>query len=99
LLNSVYKIYTNIIKNKLSRHYESILWEEQNGFRKDRSCSDGYFTMKTLLQKHRDFNIKTHITFVDLKKKAFNRVNRNKLLEILPNDNIPQQIIQNIYNL
>jgi hypothetical protein len=25
LLNSVYKIYTNIIKNKLSRHYESIL--------------------------------------------------------------------------
>jgi predicted transcriptional regulator len=39
-----------------------------------------------------------HISFVDFKK-AFDRFNRTKLLEILQNDNIPQQIIQNIYNL
>jgi sorting nexin-29 len=41
LLNTGYKIYANIIKNELSRYYESILGEEQNGFRKGRSCSDG----------------------------------------------------------
>jgi hypothetical protein len=98
LLNSGYKIFPNISKNKLSRYYESILGEEQNGFRKGRSYSDGYFTMKVLLERHRKFNMKTHVAFVDLKK-AFDRVNRTKLPEILQNENIPQQIIQNIYNL
>jgi hypothetical protein len=98
VLNSAYKICINIIKNKLSRYYESILGEEQNGFRKGWSCSDGYFTMKTLLGKHREFDMKTHIAFVDLKK-VFNRVNKTKQFEILQNDNNPQQIIQNIYNL
>jgi hypothetical protein len=94
-LNSRYKIYVNIIKKKLSRYYESILGKEQNGFRKGWSCSDGYLTMKILLEKHREFNMETHIAFVDLKK-AFDKINRTKLLEILQNDNIPQQIIQNI---
>jgi hypothetical protein len=54
--------------------------------------------MKILLEKHREFNMETHIAFVDLKK-AFDRINRTKLFEILQNDNILQQIIQNIYNL
>jgi hypothetical protein len=54
--------------------------------------------MKILLDKHREFNMETHIAFVDLKK-AFDRVNRSKLLKILQNDNIPQHIIQNIYIL
>jgi hypothetical protein len=54
--------------------------------------------MKMLLVKHQEFNMETHIAFVDLKK-AFDKVNRTKLLEIPQNDNIPQQIIQNMYNL
>ena len=47
LLNTGCKIFSAIIKNKLNR-YENILGEEQNGFRKGRSCCDGYFTMKLL---------------------------------------------------
>jgi TusA-related sulfurtransferase len=42
--------------------------------------------------------METHIAFVDLEK-AFDRVNKTKILEILQDDSIPQQIIQNIYNL
>jgi hypothetical protein len=49
--------------------------------------------MKMPLDKDREFNMETHIAFVDLKK-AFHRCNRIKLLEILQNYNI-----QNIYNL
>jgi hypothetical protein len=45
--------------------------------------------MKILLEKHWEFNMETHITSVDLKK-AFGRVNRTKLLEILQNDIMPQ---------
>jgi hypothetical protein len=34
LLNSRYKRYANILKDKLYTHYENIIGEEQNGFRK-----------------------------------------------------------------
>lgn len=98
LLNTCYKIYSNIIKNKLYKYYEHILGEEQNGFRKGRSCCDGYFTMKILIEKHREFNIETHIAFVDFQK-AFDKVNRNQLLNIMARDNIPAQIIQNVFNI
>jgi hypothetical protein len=53
--------------------------------------------MKIILEKHREFNMKNHIAFVHLNE-DLDRVNRTKLLEILQNDNILQQIIQNIYN-
>jgi len=43
------------------------------------------------------FNIKTHIAFADFKK-ASDRVNRRKLLEILANDDVPQQKIKNIHD-
>jgi hypothetical protein len=84
---------TNLQKKKRGggdcRYYDNILEEQQSGFRKGRSCSDGYFTMKILLEKHWEFNMETRITFAELKK-AFDRLNRTKLLEILQNDNIPQ---------
>jgi hypothetical protein len=44
------------------------------------------------------FNIKTHIAFADFKK-ASDGVNRRKLLEILANDDIPQQTTKNIHNI
>jgi hypothetical protein len=34
LLNTGYKIYASIIKNKLTKFYENLIGEEQNGFRK-----------------------------------------------------------------
>jgi hypothetical protein len=54
--------------------------------------------MKILLEEHREVDVETRITFVD-QKNAFSIFNRIKLLEIVQNDNIPQQIIQKSYNL
>jgi sorting nexin-29 len=77
LLNSGYKIYANIIKNKLNKYYDNIIGEEQNGFQKGRSCCDGYFTKKILIEKHREFNMETHIAFVDFKKLSTESTARN----------------------
>jgi len=49
--------------------------------------------LKILVEKHREFNIKTHIAFADFKK-ACDRINTRKLLEIVANDTIPQWIIK-----
>jgi hypothetical protein len=40
-------------KNKLENHYQDIIGEEQNEFRKGRTCADGYFYLKLLIGKHR----------------------------------------------
>jgi hypothetical protein len=82
LLNSGYKIYANIIKNKLYEYYKGKLGEEQNGFQRGRSCSDSYFSLKLIIEKLREFNIEIHIAFIDFEK-AFVNINRNTLLDIL----------------
>jgi hypothetical protein len=95
LLNTCYKIYANIIKNKLNKYYDNIIGEEQNVFRKGRSCCDGYFTMKILIKSTVNL-IWTPILLLQILKKAFDRVNRKELLRILASDQVPQQTIQNI---
>jgi hypothetical protein len=55
--------------------------------------------MKILWEKYWDFSMETHTTFVGLKK-AFHRIKKTKILETLQNhNNIPQQILKNLYNL
>jgi hypothetical protein len=54
--------------------------------------------LKILIQKHRELNNETHLSFIDYKK-AFDEVNRNKLNEILTEDNIPNQLIMAIYEI
>jgi hypothetical protein len=54
--------------------------------------------LKIIIQKHREFNIETHLAFIDYKK-AFDKVNRHKLIEILTEDNIPNQLITAIYEI
>ncbi|NSM56166.1 RNA-directed DNA polymerase [Wolbachia endosymbiont of Atemnus politus] len=98
LLNTGYKIYAKILNNKLRSITESKLGEEQNGFRKGRSCIDPAFTLKILIEKHREFNIETHIAFIDYIK-AFDKVLRGKLWDILKELEIPSNLHKAIVNL
>ena len=77
---------------------EAILLEEQNGFRTGRSCIDNVFTIKQTTEKRREFNLETHIAFLDLEK-AFDRVNRHKLWKILNKRGIPYHLIEVIMSL
>jgi len=52
LLNAGYKIYSKIIANILTPNAEVLLLEEQNGFRKDRSCMDFIFSASKITEKH-----------------------------------------------
>ena len=70
LLNTGYKIYSKIIAKGLT-----VIADEQNGFRKGRSCMDCVFSASQIIEKHREFNITTYIAFIDFKK-AFDSVQR-----------------------
>lgn len=98
LLNSAYKIYAKIITNRLNTITEALLTEEQNGFRQNRSCIDGVFTLAQIIEKHREFNIPTHMAFIDYHK-AFDTVNRTQLWETLVLIGIPQHLIYAIKSM
>jgi hypothetical protein len=59
-----------------------ILLEEQNGFRRGRSCIDNVFIVKQTIGQRREFNLETHMACLHLQK-AFDRVNWNQLWQIL----------------
>jgi glutaredoxin-related protein len=54
--------------------------------------------LKIIIKKHREFNTETHLAFTDYKK-TFDKVNRNKLIEIPTEDNIPNQLIMAIHDI
>ena len=74
-----------------------MLGEEQNGFRESRSCADGYFNLKLLIEKRKESNKETHLAFID-SDETFDRVDRQKLLEILADDETLNQLIQTVLN-
>lgn len=93
LLSTAYKIYSKIINERLKLIAEVLLEEEQSGFRKGRSCSDNIFILKRLIEKRREFNLETHIAFVDFER-AFDCVNRQKLQEIMKERGFPNHLIE-----
>jgi hypothetical protein len=77
---------------------EQLTFECQNGFRKGRTCINGIFTLKILIERRREFNLETHMAFLDFEK-AFDMVKRSLLFKILQEKNIPNLLLQNIMEI
>ena len=100
ILDTTYKLYARIVNGRLKPITEVLLLEEQNGFRKGRSCIDAIFTLKLIIEKRREFNRETHLAFVDIAK-AFDNVRRSLLWNIMERRGFPTQLIavlQSLYN-
>ena len=78
---NVAKVYSSILNARLSKYLEvnSILVEEQNGFRASRSCIDHILVLCTVLRNRKALGLSTYLCFIDFKK-AFDSVDRNLLL-------------------
>jgi len=92
LLNTGHKIYSKIIAKRLTVIAEALLLEEQNGFRKGRSCMDCIFSASQINEKHRELNIPTYVAFIDFKK-AFDSADRDNLWTIISSKGIPTHLI------
>ena len=77
LQSIVMKVFCSVLNNRLCDYLESndLLAEEQNGFRKGRSCQDHIFTLNTILDGRKALRRSTFTCFIDFKK-AFDSVNR-----------------------
>jgi len=93
-LPTAYKLFTNIIKNRLNGHVEEEMVEEQCGFRKGRNCTDAIFTEQQIIEKSKEHNLPLFLLFIDYEK-AYDNVNRDKMWEMMDNK-IPNYLLNTI---
>jgi len=91
---TAYKLFANIIKNRLDEYLEDEMVEEQCGFRKGRSCTDAIFTVKQIMEKRKEHNLPLFLLFIDYEK-AYDNVNRDRLWKVMDNK-IPNYLLNTI---
>ena len=82
LLTHIGKIYERILEKRLRVMVEEKLEEGQYGFRPQRGTTELIFTLRMIMEKSWEWAKDIYIVFIDLEK-AFDRVPRNNLWEIL----------------
>ena len=102
LLSTVYKLFTSVLNNRLvdTAEQNNLYANEQNGFRRNRSCEDHLFTLTSIIRNRKKEKLSTYVAFVDFEK-AFDRVNRNLLFYKLKTMGIGGKVlsmIQTIYS-
>jgi hypothetical protein len=97
LLPTAYKLFANIIRNRLNEHTGEEIIEEQCGFRKGCSCTDAIFTVQQIMEKRKEHNLPLFILFVEYEK-AYDNVNREKLWEMMEN-NVPNYLLNTIKSI
>lgn len=90
LLNTAYKIFSNLLFARLQPYTEKVIGNYQCGFRPQRSTVDQVHTLRQILEKTN--NIKTFHLFIDFKA-AYDSINRNKLLKAMTEFNIPTKLV------
>ena len=75
------KLYSSLLNERIMHllEEESSIVDEQNGFRKRRSCQDHIFVLDSIIRNRREEGLATYVAFIDLKK-AFDCINRDFLL-------------------
>jgi hypothetical protein len=69
--------------------------ESKCGFRGERSCIDAIFSLKLILERRSEFNLETHLLFLDYEK-TFDQVNRPTLFNTLHKRNIPDPVLSKL---
>ena len=96
------KIYSSFLNNRITEtlNSHSSICDEQNGFRKNRSCTDHVFSLYTTIQNNINNNLPAFAAFIDFQK-AFDCINRNYLFSKILNNNIDGKIyfaIKSLYS-
>jgi sorting nexin-29 len=93
LLNTVYKIFSKILSERLRPKIETILGWNQNGFREGKGTIDQIHTLRHILERMKEQNITAFYLFVDFKS-AFDSVIREKLYATMSQMGIPIMLVK-----
>jgi len=93
------KILLHLINARITPIIECHLSDSQMGFRKGRGTRDAIFQFRTIIERACQVNKKVYVCFVDYQK-AFDRINHEKLLNIMEKAGIPdleRKLIKSLY--
>ncbi|KAE9522623.1 hypothetical protein AGLY_016986 [Aphis glycines] len=95
LLNTTYKILSNILLIRINPYIKEIIGEYQAGFMIGRSTVDQIHIIKQLAEKSHEFNKDIHLMFIDYKA-AYDSINREKLWNVMNKMGIPAKLVRMI---
>jgi hypothetical protein len=95
LLNICSKIYSWVLNARIKDwvDHQSIIGEEQAGFRAEHSTMDHVFTLYAMIQKQLIRHRKLYVAYIDFKK-AFDNVSRSKLWGVLKRNGIDGKMLR-----
>ena len=82
LLNSIRKILSNILLDRIYPKLDRYISQDQSAFRKNRSTADILWTYRFYMAKAQKYKEEFHLMGIDLSK-AFDCINRTLLLDIM----------------
>ena len=76
LISCVSKLMSSVLNNRIQNYceVEGILCDEQNAYRKKRSCDDHLFTLTSIIRNRKHMKLPTYACYVDFSK-AFDSIN------------------------
>jgi sorting nexin-29 len=92
LLNTAYKVFSNILYTRLKTYAEKIIGSYQCSFREGKSTIDQLQALRQILEKTREHKISIFHLFIDYKA-AYDRIRRDKLLSAMEEFEIPNKPI------
>ena len=93
LLQSIYKIYAGLIKNRLADAIDERIWKLQYGFRAKKSTAQAMFICSRLQDIVERSNESMTMIFLDWEK-AFDKIDQRMLIEALKFQGLPPKHIQ-----
>ena len=92
LLATASKVLNKIILDRMKAALDSLLRDEQAGFRQERSCTDQIATLRIIIEQSLEWNTGLYLVFVDFEK-AFDSVDRDVIWQILWHYGVPEKIV------
>ena len=100
LANNISKIFCGIVNDRLKEviEREKVMSEEQNGFRQDRRGEDNIYIVNELIESFKKSGKKVFFAFIDIEK-AYDRVDREILCDVLVNCGVTEKIVKIVRSL
>ena len=92
LLVTASKVLSKIILDRMKAALDSLLRDEQAGFRQQRSCTDQIATLRIIIEQSLEWNTGLYLVFIDFEK-AFDSVDRDVIWQILWHYGVPEKIV------
>ena len=100
LADTVGKIFCGILNERVKEMVErhGVMGEEQNGFRRDRRGEDNMFVVIEMIERMKKDGKKGYMAFLDIEK-AYDRVNRNILCDVLSKIGMSEKLVNIIRSM